>query len=705
MAKNGKNGRERTRLDLHPETRRSIWVISAGVAAIVVGLSYAGFAGKVGSLVAGGFFALFGRGYVLVPVALAGVSLTLFRSKRIAVGRALWLGGGFTVLGLFGLLGLAGQVWGGLLGSWIAGPVAALLGAIASAVVFLALTAIGVLVISNKSLLGFRRALEIHAPQAGDAQAQPSMMRRLFPTPSFTVREIGRETAASKPAAAAEAAPSQAPAEIDLKEGRVMAAPVLKNYTLPPTDLLELESGRPSAGDIKANAAIIKRTLENFGIEVEMGEVNVGPTVTQYTLKPAQGIKLSRISALQNDLALALAAHPLRLEAPIPGRSLVGLEIPNRLVSIVRLRNLIENPAFPEGASPLKFALGRDVSGMPVYDVLSRMPHLLIAGSTGSGKSVCIHAVLTSFLFRSPPHLLRFILVDPKRVELNQYKGIPHLLTPVITEPKKAIGALRWAISEMERRYGLLEDAGARDIRSYNLKVAGRKEGEVDILPYLVIVIDELADIMAAYGRELEGAVVRLAQMARAVGIHLIIATQRPSIDVITGLIKANITSRIAFQVASQVDSRTILDMAGAEKLLGNGDMLFMSGDASKPRRIQGAFISEKEVHRVVEYVYKASEKIAELPTPEAQEVFAPRSSADGAVLGGGEGDVGDALYEEAKKLVVQAGKASASLLQRRLRVGYARAARLLDIMEERGVVGPADGAKPREVMMRKDEA
>ncbi|MBI2623983.1 hypothetical protein HYW67_00615 [Candidatus Parcubacteria bacterium] len=697
-SRNGKNGSGRMpRLNLHPDTRRSIWAVVAGVAAVILALSYVGAAGQVGFWLSRGLFGLFGWGYLIVPVGLAGVAFALFRSKRAAIHTALWLGGGFAFVGIFGVLGLTGPMWGGTFGGLVARPASLLVGPLAGFVVFVACAVVGLLIVLNMPLWR-RSGLEIHAPQSAEA-VKPGVMQRLFSRPTFTVREIGREVAPAKaPSTPTGPVPAPTSGEMELR-----AAPVLKNYTLPAADLLELESGRPTAGDIKANAAIIKRTLENFSIEVEMGEVNIGPTVTQYTFKPAQGIKLSRIVTLQNDLALALAAHPLRLEAPIPGRSLVGIEIPNRTASIVRLRNLIEYPAFAEGASPLKFALGRDVTGTPVYDVLSRMPHLMIAGSTGSGKSVSIHSILTSFLFRSPPHVLRFILVDPKRVELNQYRGIPHLLTPVITEPKKAIGALRWAISEMERRYQLLEDASARDIRSFNMKAAGRKGAEADILPYLVIVVDELADIMASYGREMEAAIVRLAQMARAVGIHLLLATQRPSIDVITGLIKANITSRIAFQVASQIDSRTILDMAGAEKLLGNGDMLFMSGDGSKPRRIQGAYISEKEVQRVVEHVCRTSANIAELPTPEAKEVFATRPAA-GAATGGDDADVDDTLYEQAQGLVIEAGKASASLLQRRLRVGYARAARLLDIMEERGVVGPADGAKPREILVQKQD-
>lgn len=462
------------------------------------------------------------------------------------------------------------------------------------------------------------------------------------------------------------------------------------DYKKPPLELLQGDRGTPSSGDIRANANIIKRTLENFGIEVEMGEVSIGPTVTQYTLKPAEGVKLSRITALGNDLSLALAAHPLRIEAPIPGKSLVGIEVPNKSISLVGLRALIEHKIFQESSSPLLFVIGRDVSGIPVFADLAKMPHLLISGATGSGKSVSAHAIITSFLYRNPPEILRFIIVDPKRVELSMYNDIPHLLTPVITDHKKTIQALRWATREMDRRYDLLSDHHVRDIVSYNSQMA--KSGE-ELMPYLVIIIDELADLMAMFPREVESSIIRLAQMARAVGIHLIVATQRPSVEVITGLIKANITSRIAFQVASQVDSRTILDMSGAEKLLGNGDMLFLAGDTSKPRRIQGGFVSEQEVKRVVDF-------LRETDAPEYDEgIFETKIEDGGSEDNFGEED--DPLYEEAKALVIQAGKASASYLQRRLRVGYARAARLLDLMEANGMIGPADGAKPREVIGR----
>jgi S-DNA-T family DNA segregation ATPase FtsK/SpoIIIE len=478
------------------------------------------------------------------------------------------------------------------------------------------------------------------------------------------------------------------------------------DFKLPPVDLLEKETGRPSSGDIVANANIIKRTLQNFGIEVEMGEVNVGPTVTQFTLKPAEGVKLARIMSLNNDLSLALAAHPIRIEAPIPGRSLVGIEIPNKGFSIVRIKNLLESSEFQKNTGNLKITLGRDVAGSPIIANLAKMPHLLIAGSTGSGKTICLNIIILSLLYQNPPNLLKFILIDPKRVEFPVFADIPHLLAPVVVDTQKTVNALKWAVSEMERRFELLASFKARDIGSFNSsKKIIEQHGP---LSYIVIVIDELADLMASRGKEIEALVVRLAQMARAVGIHLVLATQRPSVEVITGLIKANITSRIAFQVASQIDSRTVLDMGGAEKLLGNGDMLYLSGDASKPRRVQGAYITDKEVKRVADYLREEGIKFKDADT-ELPANINPQSDITEHSSRLDFEDMTDAtddeLYEEAHKLVIQAQKASSSLLQRRLRVGYARAARLIDMLEENGVIGPGEGAKPRDVYIgRKEE-
>ncbi len=478
-------------------------------------------------------------------------------------------------------------------------------------------------------------------------------------------------------------------------------------WTFPPADLLEKIFGTAQGGDIEKNFAIIEKTLKDFGIQVERGTTKTGPSVTQYSFRPAVGVKISKILSLQNDLALALAKHPIRIEAPIPGQSLIGIEIPNESSLVVRLRDMIEDLQFRRRKTSLTLALGEDVSGECIFGDLTKMPHLMIAGATGTGKSVCINTIITTLLYQNSPEDLQFIMVDPKRVELSLYNGIPHLLTDVIVENSKVVNTLRWAVSEMERRYRLLQDSGSRDIGSYQEKC---KEGmtikrtdpetnetieePLKKIPYIVIVIDELADLMGSHGKEVEGAIVRLAQMARAIGIHLIVSTQRPSVEVITGLIKANITTRIAFQVATQIDSRTILDMGGAEKLLGNGDLLFLSASSPKPRRIQGVFVGESEVKRVVNFIKSQKEKDKKEDVDITAE--AKREILEFKESSGEGGD--DELVAAAKEEIMKMQKASASFLQRRLRIGYARAARLLDILEEQGIVGPADGAKPREI-------
>jgi S-DNA-T family DNA segregation ATPase FtsK/SpoIIIE len=460
-------------------------------------------------------------------------------------------------------------------------------------------------------------------------------------------------------------------------------------WKMPSLDLLEETTTKADPGNVKENAGTIQQTLSSFGIEVTMGEVNVGPTVTQYTFKPDSGVKLNKITGLDHNLALSLAAHPIRIEAPIPGKSAVGVEIPNRATATVRLRELLMAQDQSSGKSALTFGLGRDVAGLPTYADITVMPHMLIAGATGSGKSVMINAMLMGLLYRNSPSNLKLILVDPKRVELSLYNEIPHLLTPVIVEPEKCISALKWAVAEMERRYKLFAEVGKRNVEEYN----AIKQDER--MPFIVIVIDELADLMALAAQDVEALIVRLAQMARATGIHLVLATQRPSVDVITGLIKANIPARIAFSVASQVDSRTILDQAGAEKLLGKGDMLFSSPEFIKPKRVQGVFVSEKEVSGLTHFLKdaRAPQYNEEILTQEVRV-----KSGRGGVDIGDEAD--DPLFKEAAETVIRSGKASASLLQRRLRVGYARAARLLDILEDQGIIGPADGARPRDVLV-----
>ncbi|KKP80287.1 MAG: hypothetical protein A2271_04390 [Candidatus Moranbacteria bacterium RIFOXYA12_FULL_35_19] len=481
-------------------------------------------------------------------------------------------------------------------------------------------------------------------------------------------------------------------------------------WTYPTADMLEKTFGAAQGGDIENNFAIIEKTLHDFGIQVERGTVKIGPSVTQYSFRPAVGVKIAKILALQNDLSLALAAHPIRIEAPIPGQSLIGIEIPNKTALVVRLREMIEESQFRKRTSSLLLALGEDVGGNCIFGDLSKMPHLMIAGATGTGKSVCINSIITTLLYQNSPEDLKFIMVDPKRVELSLYNGIAHLLTDVIVENSKVINTLKWAVGEMERRYRLLQDAGSRDINSYREKLhSGYKikrtdpetketfEEDLKNLPYIVIVIDELADLMGSHGKEVEGAIVRIAQMARAVGIHLIVSTQRPSVEVITGLIKANITTRIAFQVATQIDSRTILDMGGAEKLLGNGDMLYLSASSPKPKRIQGVFISESEVKRVVSFI---KDKNKEDKKEDEEEIKITENFQKEITEFKAEEENGEdsELLVKVEEEIKKSKKASASFLQRRFRIGYARAARILDILEEKGVIGPSDGAKPREI-------
>lgn len=484
-------------------------------------------------------------------------------------------------------------------------------------------------------------------------------------------------------------------------------------YAPPSLALLKKDTGKPQTGDVKANANIIKRTLKEFGINVEMDAVEIGPTITRYALKPAQGVKIARIVGLQQELQLNLSSGSLRIEAPIPGKSLVGIEIPNLQRATVGLASLLRTPEYTDSPHPLLVALGKDVTGNAHFANIARMPHALIAGTTGSGKSIMLHNLVVSLLFRNSPDQLRFLMVDPKRVELTLYEGIPHLLTPVITDAKKALLMLKWAVKEMERRYDILQSKKIQNLDSYhnNIYQPAKKTWEAngspeeerielpEPLPYIVIIMDELADLMHAYPRELEALIVRLAQMSRAVGIHLILATQRPSVNVITGTIKANIPTRLAFNVASQIDSRTILDAIGAEKLLGRGDMLFLSSDAPKPIRLQSAFVSEEETKNVVKYLKEQVEAQA-LDSINLDEKSGGTGDSFIGMLQDNDSDDDDDLYEDAKQAVMEAGKASTSYIQRKLRVGYSRAARLMDLLEEKGVIGPADGAKPRQVLI-----
>ncbi len=659
---------------LHPETKKSIWIVVFAGLAIIFALAAAGAAGPWGAAFYSLFGKLFGWGYFLLPAIAIIIVFALLAPERQQFFKSALIGGSIFILAALGFIDIVSPGSGGLIGDGI-GALKGPFGVPVSLIITITAMIVSFLVIVNRPLrLGRRETAE-------EKEVSPEINLPQEPEPA-------PEESAERPVKEEKKKNGREPEVLaDMPVPKLNLTPKhIKNYVPPPLNLLSSTTDKPTIGDLRANANVIKRTLDSFGIPVEMGEINVGPTVTRYTLKPAEGVKLSRITALHQDLAMALAAHPIRIEAPIPGKSLVGIEVPNRAAAVVRLGSLLLYPDFRK-AGELAFPIGRNVSGEPIFKDIAKMPHLLVAGATGSGKSIMIHSLIISLLYKNSPEMLRLLMIDPKRVELSVYTGIPHLLAPVVTENKKSIGVLRWAIQEMDRRYQVLLEAGARDIKSYN--------GSGKSMPYIVIVIDELADLMASFGREVESSIIRLAQMARATGLHLVVSTQRPSVEVITGLIKANITTRIALQVASQIDSRTILDSPGAEKLLGHGDALFISADTSKPLRVQGAFITEDEIKKVANFIRDNNE------SAEGDEVAIDNGN-DGSIsinldaLDGSGDD--DELLAEAIETVRAAKKASASLLQRRLKVGYARAARLLDIMEERGVIGPGEGAKPREV-------
>ncbi len=676
------------RPQLDPELVAEITAIVLVALAFLLILAMFGVGGSLLSWTLTGLRILVGWVAYVLPLLFFLLAWLLFQPKKYQMRANNYIGLFLIVVALAGLMHLPYSdnalqhakdgVGGGVIGYLVSLGLLRLANKTASIILLIAVLLISFIVATNTKLSDvwhlimklFRRGNEDEFAINDPASAVLSTKLPI------------RGTLGGKPPAQQEFEPLTAGADPDWKG--------------PGLDLLEETTTQPDAGNIKENAATIHKTLESFGIEVGLGEVNVGPTVTQYTIKPESGVKLNKITQLDHNLSLALAAHPLRIEAPIPGKSAVGIEIPNKKPALVRMRDLVGSNQFKASKSPLTFVLGRDVSGEPMIADLAKMPHMLIAGATGSGKSIMINTFLMSLLYRNSPSDLKLILVDPKRVELTMYNNIPHLLSPVIVEPKECISALKWTVMEMERRYKLFAEVGKRNIGEYNS--AKKDEG----MPYIVVVIDELADLMHVASQEVESAIVRLAQMSRATGIHLVLATQRPSVNVITGLIKANVPARLAFTVAQQVDSRVIIDQGGAEKLLGSGDMLYMSSETPKPKRIQSTFISEKEIKAVTEYLKKERE-----PSYNEEVLTQPvhmGAGGRGHDFDGSSGD--DDLFQEAADTVIRSGKASASLLQRRLRVGYARAARLLDILEERGVIGPPDGARPRDVLVSSvDEA
>ena len=614
-------------------------------------------------------------GYVF-PVAFLAIGINLFRFRQEEMLRAsitIGLVGAFiTIPAIFPRIG-------GQLGMMMANLFSSFLGIVGGTIVLLILSIIFLMIAFNTNLgqlLDRWRA-------AGDDAEEDESEEKLSPQVKINEPKAPVFVAGHAKSSQVPVAPGQTSFINSLTEAS-------KNWQFPPLDMLSYSTTKAESGNINKNVSTIEKTLREFNVNVTMDEVNVGPTVTQYTLKPAEGVKLNQITARANDIALSLAARSLRLEAPIPGKAAVGIEIPNIKPATVTLRELLEDDCFAKAKSNLTLALGRDVAGQPVCVDLKSMPHLLVAGSTGSGKSVCINSIITALLYENSPADMRLILVDPKRVEFTEYNGIPHLLAPVITEVDKTVNVLKWAVNEMDRRFRLFADIGRRNIQAYNDNPPDGK------MPYIVLIIDELADLMSQAANEVEASIVRLAQMARAVGIHIIVATQRPSVDVITGLIKANMPTRIAFAVASQVDSRTIIDQSGAEKLLGRGDMLYLGGEFGQPKRIQGVNVQDKEIKDVTDFLKKDGHTMYD----ESIVNFKSGGSASGAGAGSNDENVDDDLYEKAKEVIVQAGKASASLLQRRLRIGYARAAHILDLMEANGVIGPADGSKPRDVLI-----
>lgn len=708
----GKANKDIKKGGLKEEARYNIWGIGFIIFGVIMILSVFEMAGIAGDFIFRTLHSLLGFGYYLLPVLLVLIGVSFLKKQRPQLARFHAIFGGITLFTSLGLLDIASNgngeslniIFGGFLGGIISWPFTKLFGLYGGILILGGGLIVSLIVLFNESPNlpeTFEKIWKLLGTDIWAWRKKKDPEDDEYSVNNYEIEGVEKEESDKKEKIISAVSYDEKPFKEEKMREEVKQVKRESDYTPPPLNLLEGDRGRANVGDTKSNMNVIQRTLLTFGISVEMDEVTIGPTVTRYALKPAQGVKLSRIVGLQNELALALSAKSIRIEAPIPGKSLVGIEVPNKSKSTVGLASLLDNDKFKKNPKPLTIALGRGLSGAAIFGDLAKMPHLLVAGTTGSGKSVAIHSIINSLLYRNGPQDMRLILVDPKRVELTLYNKIPHLLTPVITDPKKTILALKWAIREMERRYEILQDNAVQNIESYheNIYLKAQKKGkeEVERMPYIIIVIDELADIMQTYPRELESAIVRLAQMSRAVGIHLILSTQRPSVNVITGLIKANIPARVALQVSSQVDSRTILDQGGAEKLLGAGDMLYLSTSNPSPERLQSAFISEEEVKRVVNYLRQAY--MDELPDmieltgniEKGKSLFSDSLDSDES------GD--DDLYEDARMTVMEAGKASTSYLQRKLGVGYARAAKLIDMLEERHVVGPGNGAKPREVL------
>ena len=703
------------RLDEH--TIRGISAVLIVVVAVLCLLSSMGMAGRFGTMLFDALYWLAGVAAYILPLILASFAWTLLSNREADkdVRPIRILGAALFFVSLLAVIGTLAESRGGMLGGMLAGPLVTYLDTVATLVLLAGLLAVSLLLVFDSSLwatlwhkftgLFKRKDATPTAEELDEAIPEPDVAVGEDVSEDDTTDEEEPDEEIEEPAFIPQEAP--APAAKPGKPAPAHTPP--PEYEAPPTSLLDSDKGKPNVGDTKARANIIRKTLLHFKIPVEMDEITVGPTVTRYALKPAAGVRLSKIVSLQSNIELALAASPIRIEAPIPNKALVGIEVPNTGKSIVGLGGLLAGAGFSEATDPLMVALGKDIAGTAHYANVAKMPHLLVAGTTGSGKSVMIHSLITSLLYRNAPEQLRFIMVDPKRVELTMYDGIPHLASPVITDAKKCILALKWAAKEMDRRYDVLRDHQEQNIGGYHSKVYAPAQEQFrkleergkdtegfempEPLPHIVIIIDELADIMQAYPRELEGAIVRLAQMSRAVGIHLILSTQRPEAKVITGLIKANIPTRIALKVNTLIDSRVILDQSGAEKLLGYGDMLFLSGDSPKPTRIQSPFLTNGEVKKVVSYIKKHNADTLN----EAMVEIGDNGNGSSSLGGNSAGpidldemeasDEQDELYEEVRAFVIAEQKASTSFIQRRFKVGYGRAARIIDQLAERGVI------------------
>ncbi|MEK9130278.1 MAG: DNA translocase FtsK 4TM domain-containing protein [Patescibacteria group bacterium] len=684
-----KNNTSKFHFEINSETKKCIQAILLIAFALLCFLSLIELAGDFGKFLDNILKLTFGWGKWIIPFFLIILSY-LFLSSKYIFNKTSCFGAFLSIISFSGLLqffstlpvnfksGFSQYNNGGYLGLLINYPLNKLMGIWGTQIVLSAFLIIGLLLMFNTSL-----------------SAWSNFFLKIFEfIKNIKFKQEQKNTTELKQNNEKKEINNQPKEQINLFQ---KLEPVIKKSKSThlinlPIDLLEKNYQKPTSGNVQNNQMIIQKTLANFGIPVEMKEIKIGPAVTQYSLKPSEGIKLSRITALQNDLSLSLAAHPIRMEAPIPGESLVGIEVPNKTTAIVGLREVLETEDFKSSNLKLTLSLGKDVAGKVWIASLAKMPHILIAGATGAGKTVCLNNFIVSLLYKNQSEQLKFILIDPKRVELNIYEDIPHLLTPVIVDIQKAINALKWAVNEMDRRFHLFSQCKQQNIEGYNLQTENK-------IPYIVIIIDEMADLMMQAASEAETLIIRLAQMARAVGIHLILATQRPSVNIITGLIKANITTRIAFGVASSIDSRTILDVSGAEKLLGHGDLLYLCPEFSKPKRLQGAFISNTEITKVVDFIKEnqtpqIQEEMIEMPTATDVKNFSTNS----------ENNNDDELLSQAKEVILKFKKASASLLQRRLRIGYARAARLLDLLESQGIIGPADGAKPREIYITSEE-